>query len=837
MSVGDESTDLRCRHETEGSPPGPGVHPGEGPPGTWDRLAEIEALYNSALIGLCVFDRELRYVRINRRLAKINGVPAEDHIGRTVREILPDLADTAEQLAERVFKSGEPLTDIEIRGKTPARPGVERIWIEHWLPLRDRDGMTVGISVVTEEVTERRKIERDLLESEIRFRTTFENAAVGIAHVDLDGRFLRVNSRLCEITGYSRRELTARTFQEITHQGDLEANLAQVKRLLAGKADHYTTEKRYIRRDGSFFWANLTVSLQQDEEGKPSYFIAVVEDISRRKEAEGALRRLNEELEREVGRRTEELGRTVDQLQDEVIRRREAETRLRQRSRMLEGFFRHTITPLAFMDREFNFIRVNDAYAAADGRRPEDFISKNHFDLYPDPGIREIFDEVVRTKQPYQAFARPFTHPHAPERKVTFWNWQLTPILDEAGEVGHLVLNLENVTERQEATRKLEERAQQLQKLAIEVSRAEERERRRLAEILHDDLQQLLVATKFHLSILASRTAQQPDLRKVVKQVDALLDESVDRSRSLSHELSPPVLQQGRLGEALRWLARRNREKYGLLVEVEDRSEDSIPEPVRVFLYKVAQELLFNVVKHAGVEEARIRVARCRDETRLTVSDEGVGFEPDDRARESSESGGFGLLSIRERVEFLGGHMKIRSEPGRGSSFEVSVPDHSEWGGVGRDTTDQAKRAAGREESANGANAVSPERARIRVLLVDDHEVMRQGLATLLNDLEDVEVVGHAGDGQEAIERAQSLQPDVVIMDLAMPVMDGVMATQELKSRMPGLRIVGLSMFDEEEMGRQMLAAGAESFLSKAGPSDQLIAAIRRCGFRAERRR
>jgi CheY-like chemotaxis protein/two-component sensor histidine kinase len=348
--------------------------------------------------------------------------------------------------------------------------------------------------------------------------------------------------------------------------------------------------------------------------------------------------------------------------------------------------------------------------------------------------------------------------------------------------------------------------------------------------VLHDDLQQLLVAAKFHVSILASRTAARPEAEKVVKQVDALLDESVERSRSLSHELSPPVLHQGGLGEALRWLARRKREKYGLSVEVEDRSGDRIPEPVRVFLFKVAKELLFNVVKHAEVGEARVRLDRCGNETRLTVSDDGVGFDSEEWQRDGSESGGFGLFSIRERVEFLGGHMRIRSKPGGGSSFELSVPDHSDWEGDGKDSTDQMERTAGGEEEAGGAGAEPPERARIRVLLVDDHEVMRQGLATLLDDLEDIEVVGHAGDGREAIECAERLRPDVVIMDLAMPVMDGVMATQELKSRMPDVQIIGLSMFDEEEMGRRMLAAGAEAFLSKTGPSEQLIAAIRRRG-------
>lgn len=100
------------------------------------RLAEIEAIYKSAAVVLCVFDRDLRYLRINDRLAEINGLPVEQHIGRTVREIVPDLAPTAEDLARRIFESGRPVLNVEFSGTTTSLPGVRRTWVEHWLPLR-----------------------------------------------------------------------------------------------------------------------------------------------------------------------------------------------------------------------------------------------------------------------------------------------------------------------------------------------------------------------------------------------------------------------------------------------------------------------------------------------------------------------------------------------------------------------------------------------------------------------------------------------------------------------------------------------------------------------------
>jgi len=129
-----------------------------------EQLAEIEAIYESAPVGLCVFDREMRYVRVNKRLAEINGVPAEEHLGRTVREVVPDLVEPVERLAQRIFRTGEPVLNIEITGATPAQPGVERIWIEHWLPLKDEHGRVEAINVVAHEVTEQKQVERTLRE-------------------------------------------------------------------------------------------------------------------------------------------------------------------------------------------------------------------------------------------------------------------------------------------------------------------------------------------------------------------------------------------------------------------------------------------------------------------------------------------------------------------------------------------------------------------------------------------------------------------------------------------------------------------------------------------------
>ena len=126
------------------------------------RSDEVEAIYATAPIGLCVLDTNLRYIRINNRLAEINGLSVEQHLGKTVREIVPDLADEAEPILHRIIQTGEPVHNIEIKGETLAQPGVERTWLENWLPFRNHQGQVIGISIVAEEVTERKQREAEL---------------------------------------------------------------------------------------------------------------------------------------------------------------------------------------------------------------------------------------------------------------------------------------------------------------------------------------------------------------------------------------------------------------------------------------------------------------------------------------------------------------------------------------------------------------------------------------------------------------------------------------------------------------------------------------------------
>ncbi|RJQ78099.1 MAG: response regulator [Desulfobacteraceae bacterium] len=367
-----------------------------------------------------------------------------------------------------------------------------------------------------------------------------------------------------------------------------------------------------------------------------------------------------------------------------------------------------------------------------------------------------------------------------------------------------------------ERTELAETRTRQLQALAVELIEAEERERRRAAHLLHEDLQQVLAGARFHLQ--AAFQSPPPELTAVVQ----LLDEAIAKSRRLSNELSPPVLNHSGLVAGLHWLARQMEEQFGLRIELGANSEHRLESSsLKVFMFRAVQELLLNIVKHAGVKSARVDLCGSDHNLAITVSDAGRGFDPNLLDFSETETG-LGLLSLRERARYIGGRLVIDSAPGQGSRLTLTVPLSL----LKDDQTQPSAPVVERPVSLSQPNAAGGFDKSIRVLFADDHKVMRQGLLLLVAKHADIQVVGEAANGREAYELALRLKPDVIVMDISMPEMDGIEATQRIKAELPSVRVIGLSMHEDEQLARTMRQAGAEAFVSKTASSAELLKAI-----------
>jgi PAS domain S-box-containing protein len=234
----------------------------------------------------------------------------------------------------------------------------------------------------------------------------------------------------------------------------------------------------------------------------------------------------------------------------------------------------------------------------------------------------------------------------------------------------------ERTAELSRAVETLGWQAGQLRALATELTLAEQRERRRLAGLLHDGLQQLLVAARLRAQMLGR--SDDPKIQQGSREIAELLAEALADARSLAGELSPPTLQRGDLLPALEWLARWMLEKHHFTVAIHPPVEalPALPEDLAVLLYQGVRELLLNAVKHAQVAAAEVTFIPAGNALTLAVADAGVGFDSRRLRAEGGTQSGFGLLGIRERLGLAGGRLEIASAPGRGSRFTLTVPLH-----------------------------------------------------------------------------------------------------------------------------------------------------------------
>ncbi len=383
-----------------------------------------------------------------------------------------------------------------------------------------------------------------------------------------------------------------------------------------------------------------------------------------------------------------------------------------------------------------------------------------------------------------------------------------------------------------ERTTELQESQRHLRALATELNLAEHRERKRIAVELHDHLQQLLVLGKLQLGQGTRLPNAPPACVRVMEETDQVLTQALSYTRTLVAELSPPVLREHGLPAGLKWLGEQMRH-HQLVVTVDCPVDDlTIPEEQAVLLFQSVRELLINSAKHAGSRRATIRVTETRQVLRIEVQDHGKGFDPlviASPQRTTATSSRFGLFSIRERMKALGGTFELQSALGKGTTAILELPKGEAAEPVQSST--RALKGQAAPVSASGLPSTTEVAGSlplktVRVLLVDDHAMMRQGLRSVLEVYRDVQIVGEAQDGDEALTLVHDLRPSVVIMDINMPNVNGIEATIQIKAEYPEITVIGLSVNAGPENQEAMLQAGATRLITKEAAVDELYRAI-----------
>lgn len=262
------------------------------------RLAEIEAIYNSAPIGLCVLDRNLRFVRINDRMAEINGFSPEEHIGKTIQEVIPDLAEQGEAVAKEIFETKKKVMGREFNGITPAKPGVLRTWIEQWYPVKDSSNQIIGINVAALEITEIKMADKALKKSEEKLRLAIEGADAGMWFWNLEKDIFEWTDRYKTIFGIDPDpEMSYDDFLKSVHPEDREKVMNATQRVMQ-YGEEFKVELRTIWPDKSIRWVYSLGRLFYDVQGKPKEMIGIAIDITPSKVAEQELQETLKQLKR-----------------------------------------------------------------------------------------------------------------------------------------------------------------------------------------------------------------------------------------------------------------------------------------------------------------------------------------------------------------------------------------------------------------------------------------------------------------------------------------------------------------------------------------------------------
>jgi PAS domain S-box-containing protein len=535
-------------------------------------------------------------------------------------------------------------------------------------PIKDKDDKVVAAIEMVEEITERKKAEKALRESEERYKALFQGAAEGIIVADIETmEFKYANPAVCRMLGYTEEELKRMGVRDIHPKEDLEHVVSEFESQARGEKT-LSLGIPCLRKDGTTMYADIDTAkvLIDGRECNVGFFT----DITERKKAEEEL------YEAEAKYRTlvEQIPAVtyiaaLDKASTTLYISPQIETLIgfsREEYEKDPDIWRERLHP---DDRGRVMAEVERSHKSS-----EPFCCEYRM-LTRDDHVVWFRDEavVVRSSKNKPLFLQGVMF-DITERKLS--EKALQKVRDELEiRVKQRTADLARVNE--ELRNEISERKkakEKLQSLASELSLAEERLRRRIATDIHDHIGQNLAISKIKLESLAESMSSSK-LAKSLGEIRDVIAEIIESTRSLTFELSPPVLYELGFEAAVEWLVRQAREQHGLSTKFKgDGKAKPLDNDVRVLLFQAVRELLVNIAKHAQARNVTVSTRRVGDEIRVNVEDDGVGFDISRVGSRDYKKGGFGLFSIRERLGLICGHLDVESKPGHGTRVTLVAP-------------------------------------------------------------------------------------------------------------------------------------------------------------------
>lgn len=776
-----------------------------------DRLALILEAAGEGIYGI---DADGRASFINPAGAAMFGYRPEELLGQNLHALLHHSYPDGRAYPEDACPSYASLKDgMSHRGEDQTfwkKDGTPLVVSFTSTPIKE-NGKVTGVVVVLRDVTERTRAQDALARSEERFRRAAQSSGAVVYDIDLKPGGPFIVHGLERLMGLPPDQIRFDVdwWKSCIHPDDAPAYFAELQEQIRRGG---VMKASFRLRHASGGWLSIESSREVvlDGDGKAVRLVGAMVDVTHRTVADAALRESEERLR---------LALAAGQMGAWDVDLATNDTRWDAKEWALLGHDRGRITPSpeAFYecvhpdDRSLIRQAVQRAIERAGDMEYEFRIVR------PNGEIRWLASrgQVLKDDR-----GRPV--------RIVGVNYDVTQRKRTEERLRSFTLELEwRVGER---TRELVQSQDRLRALATELNLTEQRERKRLATDLHDYLAQLLALVRMKLGQL-KRLGPPIGQREMVEEAEKVVNEALTYTRTLVTQLSPPVLYEFGLPVALKWLGQQM-VRQELTVEVRQSVPDRLPLPEdqAVLLFQSVRELLINVRKHAGTHEAVITIEERGGELLIAVHDEGrcVGGAFSAAAQPTATSSKFGLFSIRERMLAIGGRFEFQSAPGQGTTATLRLPlgarsEPSSTFEVRRSTVASDTL----EPRTSNLERRRQDTKQIRVLLVDDHAMVREGLRGLLKEHDEVEVVGEAWDGEEAVAFADRLRPDVVIMDVNMPRMDGLEATRRIKAAFPAVVVIGLSINCSTQVESAMRSSGADAFLSKDAAGEQVYRTIR----------
>ncbi|MBI2949940.1 MAG: PAS domain S-box protein [Verrucomicrobia bacterium] len=746
------------------------------------REQQLSSFFSGATAGLMILDTNFRFVQINGALAEMNGVPAEEHIGKTVSEVVPELAPEVVPLFEHVLATGDPILNFELTGETPREPGVQRHWMESFFPVVGQDGNPQGVGAIVVEITEQKKAESALRESEERYRKLVELSPDAI-YIHCQGEFVLLNKVACELFGAKEpAELIGTSILDRIHPAFHSVVRDRIRMIQEERVNVPPLEEKLVRIDGTPFDAEVAAA-PFVYQGKPSALV-IIRDITERKRMQDALR--------------------------------DSEARYRKLAELSpDGIVVHCDRQIVYA----NQVLARMVGAAA----PEELMGRDVL-AFLHPSFHDLGVERSR-----RVLERGEIVPPAEEKLVrldgTYFDAELTagPFIHQGKPAAISVIR--DITEKKALNEKML-RNQRLESIGTLVG-----------GIAHD-LNNVLAPILMSLEILRLKFTDEPS-QKILSTIAA----SAQRGADLVKQVL--TFSRGLKGERVAVQLRHVvREMQGIIRETFPKSITlALQMPSDLWtvkgdatqLHQVLMNLCVNA-RDAMPNGGKLSIrgenltlddtfGRMNPEARpgphvlLTIIDTGSGmsrevqrriFEPFFTTKEPGKGTGLGLSTVLGIVKGHGGFITVETEAGQGTKFKVYL----------------AAEPSSETRRAEAERCPSPTGHGELILVVDDEAAIQQ-IAR-----ETLQVSGYrvltAGNGAEAVALCaqHALEVKLVLTDMMMPIMDGTATIRAVRVLAPQVKIIAASGLGSETRESDPGKLGVEAFLRKPYTSDTLLRTV-----------